>query len=158
MGNARGAHPPHQRGYARHLSDTSVTHATSIDACGAHPPHQRGYARHLSDTSVTHATSIDACGAHPTHHGRYLSKFADTFNLRPHIRFGRKVTRLTPLLPACDDTAAVPEGAGGAGGVRGFAGTAWTVEHREAATGEGVVREEFDVVMVCICMHMYIYT
>ena len=82
-------------------------------------------------------------------HGRYLSKFADTFELRPHIRFGRKVTRLTPLLPACDDTAAVPAGA--AAGVRGFAGTAWAVEHQAASTGEdeGVVREEFDVVMVC---------
>ena len=88
---------------------------------------------------------------------KYLRKYAETHDLRTLISFGRKVTNLEPLQQSAsvDDSThtTVPayhesRGGEGAGDVRGFQGIAWAVEHSPISGGE-VLREEFDVVMVC---------
>ena len=66
---------------------------------------------------------------------KYLKKYTDTYDLRGLISFGRKVTKLEPLLNA-------KEG-------EGYQGTGWELEHEAAGSGGGGERERFDVVMVC---------
>ena len=77
---------------------------------------------------------------------KYLAKFADNFDLRPLISFGRKVTKLERLR---DRTPSVDATCDGPQKENAFQGVAWAVEHAAAAGGGEVVREEFDVVMVC---------
>lgn len=77
---------------------------------------------------------------------KYLSKFADIFELRPLISFGRKVTKLERLH---DHRASTDAACDGPAQENGFQGVAWAVEHAAAGGGGELEREEFDVVLVC---------
>ncbi|OQV20571.1 putative Senecionine N-oxygenase [Hypsibius exemplaris] len=65
---------------------------------------------------------------------QYLEAFAEQFNLREHIKFGHRVTLVTPILSEAIAADAI--------------GPRWTVECEDLLT-KSFKREIFDIVLVC---------